>query len=91
MSMIRPRRDGGMSECSSPEEMVGKGRCVHVGGGNCEPMQIERIQRGMYQVEVNDSKLTVEGENEVISKFFNSMAKLPEDQQKKIEEFLKTE
>lgn len=30
---LRQSRFGGVSECRSPEEMVGKGRCHHILGG----------------------------------------------------------
>lgn len=88
MTYIRKRKDGnGYSECSSPDELVGKGRCCHIlEGDNSEKMELSRIQRGMYEVKVNDSKMTVEGQKETIVSFFNTLPKLD---QSKIDNILK--
>lgn len=88
---IRKRKDGGYSECSSPDELVGKGRCCHVledGGVN---MELTKIQRGMYEVKVNESKLTINAQKETIVDFFNSLPKLSEEKQRRIINFLKDE
>lgn len=92
-SYIRLRKDGnGYSECTSPDALVGKGRCCHVLGenGGCE-MKLSKIQRGMYEVKVNDSPMTIEAQKETIIKFFDGMAKLDDDKKNRIIEFLKDE
>lgn len=88
---IRKRKDGGCSECYSPDNLVGKGRCCHIiEDGECT-MKLLKIQRGMYEVNVNDSKLTITAQKETIVDFFNNLPKINEEKQKKIIEFLKDE
>ena len=91
---IRPRKDGGSSECSSPDELVGRGRCCHVIGDDSSnqcKMEMFKIQRGMYEVKVDESTITIAAQKEVIIKFFNEMVTLDMDKQKKIIEFLEKE
>ena len=90
---IRKRKDGGYSECSSPDELVGKGRCCHVldiSDGNGD-LQLKKIQRGMYEVSINDSKLTIKAQEEVIANFFKEMPNIDENKIKNIIEFLEKE
>ena len=87
---IRKRKDGsGYSECSSPDELVGKGRCCHIlEEGNDTTMELSRIQRGMYEVKVNDSKMNIEGQKETIIDFFNNLPKIDEEKRNKILDYL---
>jgi len=87
---IRKRKDGnGYSECSSPDEMVGKGRCCHIlEGGNESTMELSKIQRGMYEIKVNDSKLNIEGQKETIIDFFNNLPKIDDEKRDKILNYL---
>lgn len=89
MTCIRKRKDGGYSECSSPDELVGKGRCCHVLEGENVKMELTKIQRGMYEVKINESKLTIDSQKDTIIEFFNSLPKIDEEKQKKILNFLK--
>ena len=89
MTMIRPRKDGnGYSECSSPDDKVGKGRCVHILSVG-PTMELTKIQRGTYEVKVCESSLTIQAQKESIIDFFNKIPKIDEAQQKKIIDFLK--
>lgn len=91
---IRPRKDGGISECSSPDELVGRGRCCHViekANDNQCKMEMFKIQRGMYEVKVDESIVTIEAQKEVIIKFFNEMISLDTEKQRKIIKFLENE
>lgn len=94
MTVIRPRRDGGCSECNSPDELVGKGRCCHIlsGDGVSEkPMKLTKLQRGMYEVEVDDSKMTISAQKETIKKFFENIPKIDEEKQRQIIDFLENQ
>lgn len=91
MTVIRPRKDGGYSECNSPDELVGKGRCCHILGGDGimeKPMTLKKLQRGMYEVEVEENKMTISAQKETIKKFFENIPKIDEEKQRKIIEFL---
>ena len=89
MSYIRPRKDGGYSECSSPDELVGKGRCVHIlGDNNSASMEITKISRGVYEVKVQESTLTINAQKKAILDFFQSLPTLSKEKQEKIIEFL---
>lgn len=94
MSVLRPKKDGGYSECSSPDELVGKGRCCHVLGDDGEVLSVNRIQRGLYEVQIDDNKsssININAQKEAIIKFFNNMTKLDDEQVKKIVTFLNEE
>ena len=89
---IRKRKDGGYSECSSPDELVGKGRCCHILEEGEHPMELTRVQRGMYEVKVKeDKRMTIEGQKETIIEFFNNLPKIDQEKQKRIIEFLESE
>ena len=92
-TFIRKRKDGnGYSECSSPDELVGRGRCCHIlEEGNDMTMELSRIQRGMYEVKVNDNKMNIEGQKETIIDFFNSLPKIDEEKKNRIIEYLNSE
>jgi len=90
-TLIRPRKDGGYSECSSPDEFVGKGRCCHILDGGRPIMTLERIQRGLYEVKVNDSEMTIKAQKECIVDFFNQVTKIDEEKQKEIVDYLNKE
>ena len=89
--VIRPRKDGGYSECSSPDELVGHGRCCHVLDHDKPIMEIEKIQRGAYEVKVSDSTLTINAQKNAIIDFFNSMEKIDSEKKKDIIDFLNEE
>lgn len=90
---IRPKKDGsGFSECSCPDELVGKGRCCHIlGDSGSSTLEIEQIQRGLYEVKVHDSKIEINAEKEAIIDFFNSLPKIDQEKQNKIITFLMEE
>ena len=97
-TVLRPKKDGsGYSECSSPDELVGKGRCCHVlGEAGEQVLSLNKIQRGMYEVKIDDSEkqsssINISAQKDTIIKFFNSMAKLDDEQVKKIVNFLNEE
>ena len=75
--MIRPRKDGGYNECFSPDEIVGKGHCCHVLGDNENPaIEIVKLQRGMYEVQISSSKVTINAQKEAI---VDSLSKLDDE------------
>lgn len=86
---IRPRKDGGYSKCTSPDNLVSKGRCCHILIEDEEPMELVRVERGLYVVKIKDSNMTIQAQKQTIINFFNSLPKIDEDKQKKILEFLK--
>ena len=89
---IRPRKDGGLSECSSPDEMVGKGRCCHVIGDSGEQvMSLNRVQRGFYEIKLDGQTVNVEGQNDTVVKFFDSLGKLDDKKVQAILKFLNEE
>lgn len=92
-SVMRPRRDGGYSLCSSPDELIGKGRCCHVlGDEKCPSLNVTSIQRGMYEVDMDgNGKVSIQGDQESIKRFFDSMAKLDDEKVRKILNFLEGE
>lgn len=92
--MIRPRKDGGYSECHSPDELVGKGRCCHILGNEEQPaMKITNIQRGMYEVDVGEGMphVTIQAQKESMIKFFQSMPKMDDEKIKSIISFIEQE
>ena len=90
---IRKRKDGnGYSECSSPDELVGRGRCCHIlEGGNNSRMELSRIQRGMYEVKINEDSLSINGQKDTIAKFFDSLPQIDEEKKNKIIKYLNEE
>lgn len=90
MTCIRQRKDGGFSECSSPDELVGKGRCCHLANSEIK-MELQKIQRGMYQVTINDSPMTIQAQKDTIIKFFNDLPKIDNQTQEKIINYLLNE
>ena len=91
-TVIRPRKDGGYSECTSPDELVGKGRCCHILCDGHKPMKLNKIQRGMYSVEIEDhSTINIQAQKDSIIQFFNNLGKLKEEQVRKIVDFLNEE
>lgn len=88
---IRKRKDGGYSECSSPDELVGKGRCCHILEEGNNKMELTKIQRGMYELKVNEDSLTIEAQKETILNFFNNLPKIDDEKQKKIIDYLNNE
>lgn len=89
---IRKRKDGnGFSECSSPDEMVGKGRCCHILEEGKDKMELTKIQRGMYELKIDEDSLTIEAQKETILKFFDNLPKINAEKQERIIEFLKEE
>lgn len=78
MTVLRPRKDGGTSECSAPDDLVGKGRCCHVPGGSIK-MNVVRVQRGMYEVNMDDAKVDIQADKDNIVKFFETLPKLDQD------------
>lgn len=91
MTKIRTRKDGGCSECNSPDELVGKGRCCHISDESNQVMELSRIQRGMYEVKVCESTLKIEAQEKTIVDFFNSLPKIDEEKRSKIIDYLNEE
>lgn len=92
MKLIRPLKDGGMSECSCPDDLVGTRRCQHIFTEEGKGIGISKVDRGLYEVEVEDSgNLTINGQEEAISKFFASMPKIDKETQDKIISFIEGE
>jgi len=88
MTKIRPRKDGnGCSECSSPDELVGKGRCIHILDGS-KPMELTKVQRGLYEVKVSENSMTIKAQKESIVDFFNNIPKIDEKKQKELINYL---
>ena len=59
-------------------------------------LSLNKIQRGMYEVKIDDSEkqsssINISAQKDTIIKFFNSMAKLDDEQVKKIVNFLNEE
>ena len=93
-TMIRPRKDGGYSECSSPDELVGKGRCCHIlGDEGGSAMELRKLQRGMYEVQIENqpSSITIQSQKETIMEFFSNLGKLKGEQVERIVNFLNME
>lgn len=89
MPVLRPRKDGGCSMCNSPEDKVGKGRCVHIAGGGSRPIDIVHVTRGLYQVTIDDqSAVEIRAGEESIRTFFQEMPKLSDEKQREIIKFL---
>lgn len=78
MTILRERKDGGISECSSPDDKVGKGRCCHVAGSTTK-MNVIRIQRGMYEVNMDDAKIDIQADKNNIVKFFETLPQLDDE------------
>lgn len=87
-STIRPRKGGGYSECSSPDPLVGKGRCCHIIDGELKVMEIKKIQRGSYEVTIDSSTISIKAQKQSIIDFFTAMPKIDEAKQKQIIDFL---
>lgn len=91
-TFLRERKDGqGVSECNCPDELVGKGRCIHIlngGNGNDSPLEISHISRGVYEIKVKENKLTISAQKQAIIDFFSSLPKIDEEKQQKIIDFL---
>lgn len=85
--LIRKRKDGGYSECSSPDNLVGKGRCIHILTEE-NPMEISKISKGVYEVKVNDSTLTINAQKKAIADFFKNLPILSEEKRNNIIRFL---
>ena len=91
-TFIRKRKDGGYSECSSPDELVGRGRCCHILEEGENSMELKRVQRGVYEVNIKeDQKMTIEGQKETIIEFFNNLPKIDQEKQKRIIEYLEND
>lgn len=83
---IRLRKDGGYSECNAPDHLVGKGRCIHVleSGDDMETLEINRVSRGMYQVDIpNDIVDDVKSKEDILS-YINDLPKISKTKQKSI-------
>lgn len=88
-TVIRPRKDGGYSECSSPDELVGKGRCVHILDEGRPVMSISKISRGSYEVDLNEGEnLTINASKEIVAKFFENLNTIDEKKTKEIVDYL---
>lgn len=87
---LRPRADGGVSECSSPDELVGRGRCCHIldSASNDEKFHVIHVERGRYEVTLNESTVDIASSKEDITKFFQTVSSLDDEQVAKIVGFL---
>lgn len=91
ITVLRERKDGcGCSECSSPDDLVGKGRCVHVLSDSQSVMHVNQVERGLYKVEIDKNSLTIKGQEEALSKFFSTLGSLKEEDVRKIIEILES-
>lgn len=91
MVRLRPLKDGsGYSECSSPDELVGKGRCCHIlGDKSCGELTVSQISRGLYEVELEgNKKIKIQSTKNDIIEFFNSLPKISDEKIKKIVDYL---
>lgn len=96
MSKLRPRKDGlGFSECSAPDELVGKGKCCHVIAEGQPDLELSKVQRGMYEVKIGDEGqstiVTMHAQKRAIIQFFDQLGKLDEDKIQSIIAFLDQE
>lgn len=90
MVQLRPLKNGkGCSECSSPDELVGRGRCCHILGG--PKMEISKVDRGLYEVTMGEEKMKISAQQETIVNFFNSLPEIDDEKREKIINFLKEE
>lgn len=88
---IRLRKDGGYSECNSPDELVGKGRCIHVlepveegSSENKMPLEINRTSRGVYQVEIPNDIVNEAKSKEDIFSYMKELPKISKAKEKRI-------
>lgn len=86
---LRPKKNGGSSQCSSPDELVGKGRCCHILGESVGAMEITQIDRGSYEIVVNNSKISIQAQEQAIADFFSAMPKLEVEKREEIINFFK--
>lgn len=92
VSIIRPRKDGGYSECTAPDELVGKGRCCHILGEDNSNIKLNKVQRGLYEVEIeNYSSISISAQKDSIVEFFNGLGELKKEQIDNIVQFLNEE
>ena len=87
---IRECKHGGFSECSCPDELVGKRRCIHVPGKPLD-ISIEKIDRGSYRFDIGEANVDIKGAKKDISKFFSSVKELDEETTNKILDILENE
>lgn len=81
---LRLRKDGGYSECNAPDDLVGKGRCVHILGGN-NNLNVQRLSRGFYCVEIDDSYKTSDKDSKKnIKSFFDQLPKIDSEKKDQI-------
>lgn len=74
MAVLRPNKNGGVSRCSSPDHLVGKGRCNHI-AGSIANLQYDKESKS-YSVDVKDYDLQKKESDkekiENISKYLDS-------------------
>lgn len=80
---IRERKDGGFSFCSSPDDMVGKGRCIHIPDGQVAANSVDLVSRGLYLSEV-DNGSKEEDFKETMVTFFQSLGSISKEKEKRI-------
>lgn len=75
---LRQSRFGGISECRSPEEMVGKGRCHHILGGEDSMNLIINYNRQdrCHYVDLGKEKLTKKKQEKYEEQIRNFLAQL---------------
>ena len=91
MMKIRQRKDGGYSLCSSPDEMVGRGRCIHVPDGQVAANSVDLISRGLYLSEVDNEVKTEKEFNNTVTAFFNTLGTISIEKQRRIINILSAE
>lgn len=91
MMKIRQRKDGGFSLCSSPDEMVGRGRCIHVPEGQVVSNSVDLISRGLYLSEVDNEPATEKDFNNTVSAFFSTLGTISVEKQRRIINILSAE
>lgn len=82
--VLRPTKNGGFSFCSSPENLVGKGRCNHI-LRKCDKSQLE-YKEGSYFLDISNSKKmkVKEYEEEVQNNLHEIKSKLEENEKEEI-------
>lgn len=87
-TVLRQRKDGGVSKCSAPDHLVGKGRCCHVlSDADTVQFTYDKEQR-CYFVDVGEAKsekTTIKAKSEEIKSFFDKLEdSLPREEKEKL-------
>lgn len=95
MRKLRPRKDGALTMCSSPDNKVGHGRCNHILEDGKGFSVVYRKKDKCYYVNLNsDDKVEevvkLEKEEKIISDFFKKLQdSVSQEDKEKIIKFLR--